>query len=93
MPRNLTLFAGTLLVCLMFGAPGAVAQYSANAYCNLTLSPASLIVDAAGSTGTITVSAGSKCAWSAYTTKPWLALTSATSGNRRRHAEILHHRE
>ena len=50
---------------------------------NLTLSPASLTLTAAGGTGTVQVTTAAVCSWTATSNVSWMKITnvSATSGN------------
>ncbi|MGA8582145.1 MAG: BACON domain-containing carbohydrate-binding protein [Bryobacteraceae bacterium] len=50
---------------------------------NLTVSPASVTLSSAGGTGTVQVTTGAGCPWSASSNVSWMTITniSATSGN------------
>ena len=48
--------------------------------CTYTLSPVSNSFSASGGTGSVTVTAGSGCTWSASSTVPWITVTSGASG-------------
>jgi hypothetical protein len=45
------------------------------------MNPANLVVEPGGGSGTITITTSPNCTWSAFTTKPWIALTGSTSGS------------
>jgi hypothetical protein len=49
--------------------------------CTYAISPSSLTVRAAGGTGTVAVSAGSGCAWTARSEDSWIAISSGAAGN------------
>jgi hypothetical protein len=49
--------------------------------CAYSLSPQSYAVPPAGGTGTVNVTAGSACAWTATSGAPWLTITSGSSGS------------
>ncbi len=49
--------------------------------CTNSISPASLTVPAAGGTGTVAVSAESRCAWTARSEDGWIKISSGSSGN------------
>jgi serine protease AprX len=48
--------------------------------CDNTIAPVASSVAAAGGTGTVTISAGSECVWSAVSNTSWITITSASSG-------------
>lgn len=48
--------------------------------CTITISPDSVSTAAAATTGTLTVSAGGACAWTAASNASWLTITSGGSG-------------
>ena len=50
-------------------------------HCNYTLSPVSDTAQASGGTGTIKVSGGSTCAWSAQSNAPWLTIKGSGKGD------------
>jgi hypothetical protein len=64
-------------VVTLAGQTVTVTQASA---CTFTLTPSSLSVGAAASTGTIQVAAPQGCAWSAASTAPWITLGDGPSG-------------
>jgi hypothetical protein len=49
--------------------------------CNFSLSASSVSVGANGGTGSINVTAGSTCAWTAVANNTWITITSGTSGS------------
>ncbi len=51
------------------------------AACRFALTPASLAVDAAGSTGEMALSATSGCSWALATDVPWISFTTASTGS------------
>lgn len=61
----------------------AIAQYldPGTASCSYTLSPTSVTVGADAATGSVSVTAGSGCAWSATSDSTWLTTSSSASGN------------
>ena len=48
--------------------------------CVFTIDPTSATAPSGGSTGTITVTAGAGCSWSALSRAPWIAVTGGASG-------------
>ncbi len=48
--------------------------------CTYSIAPTSQSVPAAGGTGSVTVTAGSSCAWSATKDASWISITSGASG-------------
>ena len=48
--------------------------------CSYSLSVSTFTFAASGGTGSVTVSAGQTCAWTATTDAPWIAITSSSSG-------------
>ena len=59
---------------------GEAVSVTQAAGCGYTISPASASVGAAAGSGTITVNAGSACAWSAQSPASWITFSTATSG-------------
>jgi hypothetical protein len=51
------------------------------AACSYSLSPPSVQVGASGTTGSVAVTAGAGCAWSAQSNAPWLTITAGASGS------------
>jgi len=49
--------------------------------CTYALSPASQTIAAAGGTGTVNVTAGVGCAWTAVSNAAWLTITAGSSGS------------
>jgi delta-60 repeat domain len=49
--------------------------------CTYTIVPTSIVAPAGGTTGTITVTAGTSCAWTATSNVPWATITSGASGS------------
>jgi hypothetical protein len=49
--------------------------------CTFTISPDSQSVPSAGGTGTVNVTAGGGCGWTATSGQPWITITSGASGN------------
>ncbi len=49
--------------------------------CTYSISPTSSSIAAAGGTGTVAVSAGTGCAWTAGSSASWVAVTSGSSGS------------
>jgi hypothetical protein len=49
--------------------------------CNYALSATSMTIGAAGGAGSISVSTGSQCAWTASSAASWITATGGTSGN------------
>jgi hypothetical protein len=50
------------------------------AHCTYALDPPSQTVGASGGSGTIAVSSGSGCTWTATTTAPWVTITGGATG-------------
>jgi hypothetical protein len=48
--------------------------------CTLSISPAGQIVGAAGGGGTVTISTGDTCGWTAASNRDWLTVTSGAAG-------------
>ena len=48
--------------------------------CSYALTPTNLVHSSAGGTGTVSIAAGSICAWTATTTNGWIQLASPTNG-------------
>jgi BACON domain-containing protein/all-beta uncharacterized protein len=55
-------------------------RVSQKAPCRYAVSPANQAMSASGGTGSVSVTAGSDCSWSANSDSGWLALTGSTSG-------------
>jgi hypothetical protein len=49
--------------------------------CTYSIEPASAAAPAAGSTGSVAVTAGSTCAWTAMSNASWITVTSGASGS------------
>jgi hypothetical protein len=49
--------------------------------CTVAINPASQAIPAMGGTGTVTVTAGLGCQWTAERTVPWIAVTAGASGS------------
>src|SRR5207244_1686618 len=49
--------------------------------CSYTIAPSSQTFDASGGPGTVTVTAGSTCAWTASANDPWITITAGASGS------------
>jgi uncharacterized delta-60 repeat protein len=49
--------------------------------CTYTIVPGGVVAPAGGATGTITVTAGTGCAWTATSNVPWATITSGASGS------------
>jgi hypothetical protein len=64
------------------GQRATIAQAGAGASpaCSATISPTTQNVGAAGGTGSIAVSAGNTCQWTASSTASWIAVTAGASG-------------
>ena len=60
---------------------GTTVRVSQRATCRFELAPASQTVTAAGGTGSITISTGSDCAWTATTDAGWMSFTTPVSGS------------
>ncbi len=58
-----------------------VVNQSGSTTCTYVLSATSQSVVAAGGTGTVTVSAGSSCAWTAASNASWISVTGSGTGN------------
>ena len=58
---------------------GTLATYP-GAECSVTSSPTSVLVPAAGATGSLEITAHPSCAWSATASATWISLTGATTG-------------
>jgi len=54
--------------------------YSAPAACSFSLSPASQTYSSSGGAGSVSVSAGSTCSWTAVSGASWLTVTAGSSG-------------
>jgi hypothetical protein len=67
--------SGTLTIA---GRPFTVNQ---GAGCTYTLAPEGADVPAAGATGTVAISAGGGCAWTATSNASWIAITSPPTGS------------
>ena len=72
---------------LIAGVRFEVAQVSASgapppptAGCSYALQPGSAQVDASAAEGSVSLTAGSGCAWNAASDQPWLSVVSAASG-------------
>jgi hypothetical protein len=52
----------------------------AAAACTFSISPTSQAVDAAGGTGSVTITTTAGCAWSAKSNDGWLSFTGAANG-------------
>lgn len=61
---------------LVFGSAGG----GGSSTCTYSITPLSNSVAAAGGNGTVAVTAGSGCPWTATTSANWITVTSATSG-------------
>jgi hypothetical protein len=48
--------------------------------CSYSIAPATQSVPAGGATGTVNVTSGSGCGWTATSNAPWLSITSGASG-------------
>jgi hypothetical protein len=48
--------------------------------CGFTIAPQSASVPAAGGNGTVSVTAGSDCSWTATSSAPWITISSGASG-------------
>ena len=48
--------------------------------CTYSIDPTSASLVAAGGTGSVAVTAGTACAWTATTTEPWVTITSGAAG-------------
>ncbi len=68
---------GTLIVA---GQNFTLTQ-AAGSSCTYSITPASQSVSAAGSTGTVSVTAPSGCAWAATSNISWISVTSGASGS------------
>jgi hypothetical protein len=68
--RTATLTIGGQTVMVTQLAPG----------CTYTLAAIGRAVEATGSTGSVTLTAGSTCGWTATSDAPWLTITSSTTG-------------
>jgi hypothetical protein len=69
---------GTLTIA---GLPFTVTQDAGAVPCTYSIAPTSQNVDANANTGTVTVTAGNGCAWTAVSNAlPWLTVTSGASG-------------
>ena len=64
-------------VVTVAGQPVTITQAAG---CGYAISPASASLTASSGTGSISVSAGSTCAWSAQSPASWITFTTATSG-------------
>jgi hypothetical protein len=53
----------------------------AAAACSYSMTPTSIAISAAGSSGFVDVSSSAGCAWTATTSAPWITITSGGSGN------------
>lgn len=60
---------------------GTTVRVSQRATCRFALAPASQTVTAAGGTGSITVSTGSDCTWTATTDSGWISFTTSVNGS------------
>jgi hypothetical protein len=60
---------------------GEQVRVSQRAACRYDIGPSSQNVAPGGATGTITVAAGSNCAWSATSGASWIAITAGASGS------------
>jgi alpha-D-ribose 1-methylphosphonate 5-triphosphate synthase subunit PhnG len=64
------------------GSPGAYPAPGGGGACSYSLSPTtSGTISAAGGVGTVTMTAGSGCAWTATTADSWIHITAGASGN------------
>ena len=58
-----------------------VMQAGATLQCTFSISPAQATFTNAGGTGSITVTAGQGCMWTAASNRPWIVITGGASGN------------
>jgi uncharacterized protein (TIGR03437 family) len=66
------------------GAAGPTATFQVNqagSQSNLTLSPTTLNAPATAATGTVALTTGSGCSWSAYSDVSWMSITNSASGS------------
>ncbi len=54
---------------------------TATSGCSYSLNPSSRSFSTSGGTGSVSVAAGSGCAWTAVSNVPWITITSGASGN------------
>ncbi len=57
-----------------------VTQAAGSNTCTYSISPTSNFMSSTGGTGTVNVTAGSGCAWTAVSNSPWISVTSGASG-------------
>jgi hypothetical protein len=60
--------------------PAAPAPPAPPPTCTFTIAPESHAMDASGGDGTVTVTAGATCDWTASSQAPWITVTSGASG-------------
>jgi hypothetical protein len=60
---------------------GSVSRIASSAPCTYAIAPSRVNFAGAGGSGTVTVTTGAGCAWTAASNAPWIALTGATSGS------------
>jgi len=60
---------------------GSVSRIASTTPCSYSLSPVQATVGGPGGNGSVTVSAGAGCAWTAQSNASWITLTGATSGS------------
>ncbi len=62
------------------GTDAFVLRLDPSMTCSISLAPSTLNAPASGGAGTIAVSSGSSCSWSAASQVPWISLSGATAG-------------
>jgi glucose/arabinose dehydrogenase len=70
--------AGELYVV---GLGGTVSKIVSSTPCTYSINPTSASVGQAGGTGSVTVTAGATCAWTATSNSPWITITAGSSGS------------
>jgi hypothetical protein len=58
-----------------------IAQPDGSAPCTYAIAPAGLAIPPAGGTGTVTVTAGNGCSWTAVSSVGWITVTAGSSGS------------
>jgi len=65
----------------MVGLGGTVHKIVASAPCTYSINPTSAFFGPAGGTGSVSVTAGTGCAWTATSNALWITITGGSSGS------------
>jgi hypothetical protein len=69
--------SGTVTIA---GQTSTVTQSAPAPQCSFTIAPTSQALSDAGGSGTVAVTTGDGCAWTAVSNAPWIGITSGSSG-------------